>query len=223
MDDFSIAGNELEDTLDVLDQINVWLGGNKVVLDSLSYLNKKTDLLHTGTTILDVGCGSGDTLRRIAKWADRRHIATSLYGIDANEFTVNVARDSAADYNNIQFIHGDALENDALLEKSDIVICSLFLHHLTDEEIRSFIEKCFEKNVKAVIISDLHRHWLGYYLFQLVCFVFRVPHMIKHDGSLSVLRGFKREPLKALLQKTGYDILLFNWKWAFRYKIILTN
>ena len=41
MDDFSIGGDLLRDTLDKLEKINRWLGGNKVTVNGLKELLKK--------------------------------------------------------------------------------------------------------------------------------------------------------------------------------------
>ena len=67
MDDFSIGGDLLRDTLDKLENINRWLGGNKVTLLGLKKIlqNQPKDKIYT---IVDIGCGHGDILRDIAKF-----------------------------------------------------------------------------------------------------------------------------------------------------------
>jgi hypothetical protein len=44
--------------------------------------------------------------------------------------------------------------------------------------------------------------------------------MVKYDGSLSILKAFKRIDLKKLMLKTGIQHYTLNWKWAFRYQLI---
>ena len=59
MDDFSIGGDLLRDTLDKLENINRWLGGNKVTVNGLKgvLLNHPKE---QEITIVDIGCGHGD-------------------------------------------------------------------------------------------------------------------------------------------------------------------
>ncbi|UJH91610.1 hypothetical protein LZ575_02570 [Antarcticibacterium sp. 1MA-6-2] len=67
MDDFDLQGDELENTLEDLDKINRWLGGNKVTVQGVRKLLKsypKDKPVH----IADVGCGNGTMLKEIANW-----------------------------------------------------------------------------------------------------------------------------------------------------------
>src|SRR5690606_39479230 len=86
MDDLTLSGEELQKNLRELETINNWLGGHKVVLDALDKLtaNYKNQTI----TIADIGCGGGDTLKSIARWADSKSIKVELTGIDANDFMV---------------------------------------------------------------------------------------------------------------------------------------
>ena len=48
MDDFSIGGDLLRDTLDKLENINRWLGGNKVTVNGLKTILKNHSKKSTG-------------------------------------------------------------------------------------------------------------------------------------------------------------------------------
>ena len=83
MDDFSIGGDLLRDTLNTLENINRWLGGNKVTLNGLKILLKN----HTKEykiTIIDIGCGHGDILRDVANFGRKAQFHFQLIGVDAN-------------------------------------------------------------------------------------------------------------------------------------------
>ena len=67
MDDFSVGGDLLRDTLDKLEKINRWLGGNKVTVNGLKELLKNYPK-EKEVLIVDIGCGHGDILRDIAKF-----------------------------------------------------------------------------------------------------------------------------------------------------------
>jgi 2-polyprenyl-3-methyl-5-hydroxy-6-metoxy-1,4-benzoquinol methylase len=65
MDDFSIGGDLLRDTLDKLENINRWLGGNKVTITGLKTILKNHSK-NQEISIVDIGCGHGDILRDVA-------------------------------------------------------------------------------------------------------------------------------------------------------------
>ena len=99
-------------------------------------------------------------------------------------------------------------------------MCGLFLHHFTDDQQEMWVKKCWKDGVKVLLINDLHRHWLAYVLFQLICFVFRASHMVQNDGSLSIKKGFIQSEFKQLQQRTNTTKATIQWKWAFRWQVI---
>ena len=71
MDDFSIGGDLLRDTLDKLENINRWLGGNKGTLRGLEIILKQHPK-EQEVFIVDIGCGHGDILRDIANFGRKK-------------------------------------------------------------------------------------------------------------------------------------------------------
>lgn len=227
MDNFDLKSEELTETLTFLEKVNLYLGGYSVLLSGIEKVlkeiapNSKGDL--PNLTILDAGCGSGDALRAIAKWNEKRGYSLNYLGVDANEFIVEDARKKSKNFSNMKYLAKDLFSEECSFADIDIVVCGLFMHHLSEEEQIQFMEKCLHSDVQAILVNDLHRHWLGYYLFRLVCKVVRAPYMAKHDGLLSILKAFKRSELENLMQKTGIKIYELRWKWAFRYQLIAYN
>ena len=84
MDDFSMKGDLLRDTLDKLGNINKWLGGNRITLNGIEQLLKQQPKNKT-YTILDLGCGHGDILRLVADYGRKHNYSFNLVGIDANQ------------------------------------------------------------------------------------------------------------------------------------------
>ena len=87
MDDLSMSGAVLCDTLDKLDTINKWLGGNAVTLNGIKKLvrnHPKSNEL----TIIDLGCGGGGMLRKIANYGRKNGYRFKLIGVDANEHII---------------------------------------------------------------------------------------------------------------------------------------
>lgn len=222
MDDFFLEGKELQDALDKIASINRLLGGNKLTLHGLKTLLKKSDATKT-ITIADIGCGNGDMLRMLANYGKKNNLNLTLIGIDANAFTINYAQKLSTEYPNIKYVCVDIFSEDFNAIEYDIVLCTLTLHHFSNEEILN-IMTTFNKNANiGIVINDLHRSKLAYRLFEKVCAVFKLNKMSREDGLISILRGFKKKELENFSKKLDLKNYTINWKWAFRYQWIIAK
>ena len=174
MDDFNMEGEILRDALDKIASINRLLGGNKVTLDGLKSLikNKPKEQI---IRITDIGCGSGDMLRALADYAKKHQLKLLLKGIDANGFTIDYARKLSTDYENISYECKDIFNDEN--EECDIMLCTLTLHHFKDEEILNFLKNYMQLAKVGVVINDLNRNKMAYYLFKALCFAFGLNDM----------------------------------------------
>ncbi|MFD0939270.1 methyltransferase domain-containing protein [Pedobacter boryungensis] len=220
MDDFKLEGEILRDALDKIASINRLLGGNKVTLNGVKELirNKPNQEI---IRIIDIGCGNGDMLRALADYGKSNNLNFELIGIDANNFTVDHARNLSVDYENISYECKDIFENLDKKTDCEIMLCTLTLHHFTDEDIIRLIQN-FKNSAKlGIVINDLHRSAIAYYLFSVLCFVFRLNDMSREDGLVSILRGFKKADLQRYSKQLNLNFCSINWKWAFRYQWII--
>lgn len=213
MDDFGLAAAEIDPLLGGLEMVNKYLGGYQVVFSALKEVSVQNSF-----HISDWGCGSGDVLRAIAqKW---KNLNLNFIGIDATPAAVNFANRKNTEPN-ISFILADVLSKEISELKFDIVLSTLFTHHFADDEWILLVRKMMACSRHAVIIDDLHRHWLPYYAIKLITKLLTNSCLAQNDGPLSVLKGFKRKELKFLLQKAGIKNYTIMWMWAFRWQIIL--
>jgi ubiquinone/menaquinone biosynthesis C-methylase UbiE len=97
MDNLSIEGDMLRKTLDQIAAINKLLGGNQATIHGLKALIK-TEPEDAVISIIDLGCGNGDMLRAVADYGRKNNFTFKLTGIDANEYTVNYARQLSSAY-----------------------------------------------------------------------------------------------------------------------------
>jgi len=218
MDDFSIGGDLLKDTLNKLERINRWLGGNKVTIKGLAQVlkNKPKDKVYT---IVDIGCGHGDILRDVAKWGRKNGYKFDLIGIDANPTAIAYAEELSSKYEELSFRTEDIFSTEFKRRKFDIVLATLFLHHFKEPALFSFLKDSLDQTKMAIIVNDLHRNRLAYYLF-MVLSIFIKNKMIIEDGLTSVLRGFKRKDLQLISNKLNIKTSI-SWKWAFRFLWII--
>ena len=146
--------------------------------------------------ILDVGCGYGDMLRRIDRWAGGRGLAVRLTGIDLNPDAVRVAREASV-RGTITFVEGDAMDF-APPEGVDVVVSSLLTHHLEDCEVVRFLRWMEGTARLGWFVNDLHRQEVPYRLFALLARCTSWHPFVKHDGPVSILRSFRREDWETL-------------------------
>ncbi len=219
MDDLTSSGEVIDQTLKELDEINRKLGGNNVTIDGLKKLLAKNPPLRR-LTIADIGCGGGDILIEIARWAEKRRLSIDLIGIDANPHIIEFAKRNAAGFPQIKFASVDVF-SEAFQEQSfDIIISSLFTHHFSDDALITLFRSLKRQARFGVIINDLHRHWLAYYSIKIIVKFLSKSPMVRHDGPVSVLRAFKKKELINLLRKAGIYNYSIKWMWAFRYQVI---
>jgi hypothetical protein len=220
MDDFSINGRILHDTLDALANINKWLGGNKVTLNGLKKVIKNHPK-NEPLTIIDLGCGGGDILRKVANYGKKEGYIFNLVGIDANKDAMVYARQLSKNYPEISFIDCDIFSDEFESLQYDVVLTTLFLHHFKEEEIINILSTTKKKAKLGIVVNDLHRNPLAYYLFKLICLTIK-NKMIIEDGLTSILRGFKRKDLENFSKELKVTPQI-KWKWAFRYQWIIKN
>lgn len=218
MDDFSLAGDHLRVNLDILASINKWLGGNKVSLDGIRKLVKEIPK-DRELVIVDLGCGNGDMLRRVAKLGKKLGYQFKLIGIDANNDSIQYARLLSLSYANISFLKMNIFSDEFKDMEFDIALSTLFLHHLSNDEIVDKLNLLKGQSRIGIVVNDLHRSKLAHFLFNIVSF-FINNRIIRNDGLVSIRRGFKKKELERFANQLQieYDI---SWKWAFRYQWIM--
>ncbi|PIQ27705.1 SAM-dependent methyltransferase [bacterium (Candidatus Blackallbacteria) CG17_big_fil_post_rev_8_21_14_2_50_48_46] len=203
---------ELWRNLEELEIINRWLGGHRVTLQGLQRLIR--DRQKTWK-IVDIGCGGGDTLKAIAHWGQARGIKLQLTGVDLKPECLAFAQ-KACQGLEIKWICSDYRAIDSAY---DIVLTSLFCHHLETAQLRQFLRWSQQSARHGLLINDLHRHPLAWGGIRLLTQLFSRSYLVKHDAPLSVWRGFERRELETLLAETGWKADL-EWCWAFRYRVL---
>jgi trans-aconitate methyltransferase len=160
--------------------------------------------------VLDVACGHGDLLRAIHRWARRNGKTVILEGIDLN--TESAASATPADMNVI-WRSGDVFAYRPQ-PRPDFIVSSQFAHHLDDFQLVKFLHWMDENANLSWYILDLQRHVLAYYGFKLLSWVARWHPVMRHDGAVSVSRGFTRAELAAAASDLEVTI---RWHLPFRF------
>lgn len=175
------------------------------------------------STLVDVGCGGGLFLLHLNKYFPQMR----LIGMDISSEAICLAQQELLKWQKANLTDKVSfhLQKKPKLELStnhfDIVLTTMVCHHLNDEELILFIQDALRSARLAVIINDLHRHTIAYWLYALISpFIFK-NRLITHDGLISIRRGFKRAEWESLLQKAKILHYEIQWCFPFRWKVVL--
>jgi SAM-dependent methyltransferase len=154
--------------------------------------------------IVDIGCGYGDMLRRIERWAMRRGVAVELIGVDLNADAVRAAREATERGSRIAWLVGD-VSTCAEAQDADVVISSLLTHHLEEREIVRLLEWMEGTARVGWFVNDLHRQAVPYFVFRAMGTVMGWHRFVQHDGLVSIRRSFVVEDWRRMCGAAGLD------------------
>lgn len=165
-------------------------------------------------SVLDVGAGGGDMLRAIAEWGAQRGVMVELTGLDRSPWAGRYAMAAGTP---ARWITADLFEFDPA-EQFDVVLCSLFTHHLRDPELVRFLRWIEGRARLGWLISDLHRHPVSWGFVWCVVRLLRMDPMVVHDSTVSIARGFRRAEWRRLLDQAGVTAEI-SWAFPFRWLV----
>jgi len=202
-----------------LERINRWTFAYRITLawlDQLVAAHPPAGPL----TILDVGSGYGDMLRRVWIWARARDIEIELIGIDRNPQAVSVARAATLPEAPIRYLTADvfALEE---AQRCDIVISALFAHHLNDSALVRFLRWMEARARLGWLINDLQRHPIAWHIAWSAPRLLRMNRLVRHDAPLSVARSLDERDWQRVLDEAGLapSAATIEARFPYRYAI----
>ena len=179
---------------------NRLFGGTRAVLREL----RGTLRDHSGArlTMLDVGSGIGDIAASARRQATRYGVALETYAVDAAECLMRAGR--ARSGGRLVAVCGDALQLPFASASVDVVVASQLLHHFVDGDAQQVLGELDRVARRRVIVADLRRSWLAAAGIWAASFPLLFHPVSRHDGVLSVLRGFTPAELRdAVRAATG--------------------
>lgn len=173
---------------------NALFGGAHAVVAELD------DLLRPGGegtrtfSLLDVGTGLGDIPARVRTRAAAQGVTVCTVGLDTSEALAVAAHDAR-----LPMLRADARRLPIADRAFDVVICSQVLHHFRRDDGIALLRELDRVARRRVIVSDIRRSWLAAAGIWLASWPLRFHPVSRHDGVVSVLRGFIPEELGALV------------------------
>jgi 2-polyprenyl-3-methyl-5-hydroxy-6-metoxy-1,4-benzoquinol methylase len=211
-DDIPFA--DIKQNMKELNFINTVLGGHAITIKGLQQFRLTPPL-----SICEIGCGGGDNMHAISVWLKKHKRAANYIGIDLKKECIDFAKQQypslpaewiVSDYKDVRFE-----------QKPGIIFSSLFCHHFTTDELINMMQWLKNNCSRGFFINDLHRNVLAYYSISWLTKIFSRSYMVKNDAKLSVARGFKKKDWKHILDAAGIRNYSIQWKWAFRFLIVV--
>jgi len=189
---------------------NRWTVAYRPLLHWLDTFRDALPALPEPLSILDVACGYGDGLRRIERWAKKRDITVQLTGLDLNPDTTAIAAEASPAASRIQWVTADVFAY-APREPVQLVVSSLFTHHLSPKDIVRFLQWIEQHATLGWFINDLFRARIPYHSFRVFAKLARLHHFVQHDGPISIARSFVQEDWRRMCATAGlgnHDVLI---------------
>ncbi|HSB69441.1 MAG TPA: methyltransferase domain-containing protein [Candidatus Methylomirabilis sp.] len=192
---------ELGRALRHLARVNRLFGGTRTVLTHLTPLLR---VCPAPIRILDVATGYADIPRAILRRTRRLGLQLEIEALDHQDRIVELAARASRGYPEIRIRSGDALSLDYPDESFDVILASQVLHHMEGDEPVRLLSELYRVARRAVLVSDLRRgRWPLLVTWTALRVVSR-SRLIRHDGPMSIRRGFLAEELLALAREAGW-------------------
>jgi hypothetical protein len=175
---------------------NRLFGGTRAVIAALEPYFRAAP--HQPWTLLDVGTGAGDIPLAAAQAARRHEIDLRLVGVERLSAAACLAREQG-----LATVLADGGALPFAPRSVDVVIASQVLHHFPRDTAARWIAAfdCIAR--RAVVLADLHRSAVAMAAWWLASFPLRLHPVTRHDGVVSLRRGYTRQEFQGLCTEAG--------------------
>ena len=201
---------EISSSLEDLRSINALFGGTSTTVHLLQSVAaacgcRKLD-------VLDIAAGSGDVSLAAQRQLAAEGIELKLTLLDrmASHLHGSAAATVCAEASQLPFRD----------RAFDVVICSLFAHHLEPDELHRFIAEGLRVCRRALLINDLIRSRLHLWLVYAALPLFR-SRLTRHDAPASVRRAYTVKEMQRILQGFAGARVTISRHYLYRMGVIL--
>lgn len=170
--------------------------------------------------VLDLACGGGDVLIGCAHRLAKLGLPVELHGVDQSETAIDAAQrlSQQAGLANVGFSRLDVLA-DELPKNYDVLMSTLFFHHLAEDQAALLLSRMAEATRQAVVIDDLLRSRYAYGLAWLACHTLTSSPIVRFDGPVSVRAAFTVDEFRDLCGRAEMRGATFTRHWPARVLI----
>lgn len=201
-----------------LRRINRWSRTGAAVWSGLCDLTAQSSAQQE-LTILDIACGSGDQAIWLSRRLQQQGVHHRIHGVDISDTAVATATRQAAQAGTsaVTFHRCDVLHDPFPLPQYDVVMNSLFLHHLDESQVVVLLQRMASAARRRIVIDDLRRTRLGYFLAWTGCRLLSRSPIVHFDGPVSVEGAFTDAELLQLAAQAGLQSVRLQRHWPQRF------
>lgn len=212
MDEPSADRTQLRRSLRFIRRINAALGYTRA---TIGYLKQFSQRWQPGQTIriLDLATGSADVPRAVLRWADRKRWDVRIVGVDKHAVTATEAGRQCEP--RLQIVRADVFDLPFAAGSFDYAITSMFLHHLSEQQVIEVFRTMNRLATRGIIAADLLRHRRA--LWWIKAFTLLSNPMVRHDARVSVAQAFTRDEISRLRDRAGITYAAYHAHFGHRF------
>lgn len=216
MDQPGLSEREHGSALVGLRRVNWWSRSSSILWPPILKLARTID--QRPLQILDIASGGGDVGLNIALRAKRAGISVEVDGCDISPYAVKHASELAQrmHLDQVHFYERDILQEPSE-KKYDVVMCSLFLHHLDEKQSGQLLNIMSNLTRHLMLVNDLRRTRTGYWLAWAGCRLLTRSPIVHTDGPLSVAGAFTMSEVAELAEQSGLSGFQVKRHWPQRW------
>jgi ubiquinone/menaquinone biosynthesis C-methylase UbiE len=156
----------------------------------------------SAATVLDIGTGSGDFVRRL-----RRRRQVEVIAADLRPEVLEIARRNLAGISHVSLMEADARHLPLADREVDVVHASMLIHHLDPDDAIAALAEMRRVARLGVVINDLRRGLLAFATISAAVLALSRGRYTRHDGVLSARRAYTVAELDTLAAKAGMSVV----------------
>jgi 2-polyprenyl-3-methyl-5-hydroxy-6-metoxy-1,4-benzoquinol methylase len=177
----------------------------------------------TPLTVLDVACGGGDLAVGLAERARAHGVPIAVEGCDISQTALTKARAQAkARGLDARFFQHDVLR-ERLPHTYDVIVCSLFLHHVDEDQAEHLLQSWHVAARSLLVLSDLNRGLLGLLFAWVGARLLSRSPIVHVDAVRSAHAAYTRAEVATLAARAGLasprSRLTITPQWPCRWRL----
>src|SRR5688572_6491736 len=194
--------------------INAALGYTRATLRHLERFSRTWNKGET-ITVIDFATGSADVPRAVLRWADARGFDVRVVGVDLHAETARAAARAGPRDPRLFIVRADVLDLPFDDGSFDYALTSMFLHHLSDDDVVRVLKNMSRVARRGIVAADLLRHRRAYAWITL--FTLLANPMLRHDARVSVAQAFTKGEVLALRDRAGIGFARYYRHFGHRF------
>jgi len=191
---------ELRLDLENLGRLNRTFGGRSAVQKMFRHLAGNARRL----MLVDLASGYGDQGRNLIDHVHKRDCELTVVSVDRQFDTLRLAREATPAHHRMFFVQADARQLPFRKGGSDLVFCSLALHHFSDNDAVRVMKEMKRVGRIGAACVDLVRGRVAVFCIWLLTAVIMRNPMTRHDARLSIRRAFTHRELLGHAARAGW-------------------